>query len=119
MKITNKNLKQIIKEEIEAFLSEQEFIDIFSPEYKNRIRQRARKDFQLRLKDFAAYSPNILPRWAMQGYWRNIVKDEFPEIEEHFQLNQSSLGNLGNSHQENVLEYHRYMADALEIEQKQ
>ena len=143
MKLTNEQLKRIIKEELESALKEygpvpdqyrddqdvhsQQYRDdeddednkgIHSQEFKDRLRKRAETDFNVRLKDFVAYSPNILPRWAMQGYWQDIIKKEFPQIEGHFKLAQSLELNTGNVHHDNVQRYYKYLADAMGIEQR-
>ena len=137
MKLTNEQLKQIIKEELESALKEygpvpdqyrddqdgQTELDgddkgIHSQEFKDKLKERAKTDFNVRLKDFVAYSPNILPRWAMQGYWQDIIKKEFPQIEGHFKLAQSLELNTGNVHHDNVQRYYKYLADAMGIEQR-
>ena len=148
MKLTNEQLKRIIKEELESALKEygpvpdqyrddqdihsqqyvddkgihsQQYIydqDIHSQQFKDKLKKRAKTDFNVRLKDFVAYSPNILPRWAMQGYWQDIIKKEFPQIEGHFKLAQSLELNTGNVHHDNVQRYYKYLADAMGIEQR-
>ena len=137
MKLTNEQLKRIIKEELESALKEygpvpdqyrddqdgQTELDgddkgIHSQEFKDKLKERAKTDFNVRLKDFVAYSPNILPRWAMQGYWQDIIKKEFPQIEGHFKLAQSLELNTGNVHHDNVQKYYKYLADAMGIEQR-
>ncbi len=126
MKLTNEQLKQIIKEELESALKEygpvpdqyRDDQDVHSQQFKDRLRKRAETDFNVRLKDFVAYSPNILPRWAMQGYWQDIIKKEFPEIEDHFQLDQSYNLNRSDVHHDNVQRYYKYLADAMGIEQR-
>ena len=126
MKLTNEQLKRIIKEELESALKEygpvpdqyRDDQDVHSQQFKDRLRKRAETDFNVRLKDFVAYSPNILPRWAMQGYWQDIIKKEFPEIEDHFQLDQSYNLNRSDVHHDNVQRYYKYLADAMGIEQR-
>ena len=126
MKLTNEQLKRIIKEELESALKEygpvpdqyRDDQDIHSQQFKDKLKKRAKTDFNVRLKDFVAYSPNILPRWAMQGYWQDIIKEEFPQIEGHFKLAQSLELNTGDVHHDNVQKYYKYLADAMGIEQR-